>query len=55
VAKRIIWNQEAIAQGGEELEPEDLTCPDCETAPRLRQFGRLSCEYGQLEGLARGS
>jgi hypothetical protein len=50
VPKRIIWNEEAIAQGADELEPEDVTCPDCETTPRLRQFGRLSCECGRLEG-----
>jgi hypothetical protein len=28
VAKKFLWNQEAIAQGADELEPEDVTCPN---------------------------
>jgi hypothetical protein len=50
VARKIPWNDEALAQGADELEPEDVTCPDCESTPKLRQFGRLSCECGKIEG-----
>lgn len=52
MAKRIIWNEAAVAQGADELEPDEVTCPHCETPPRLRQSGRYSCECGTLEGAA---
>jgi hypothetical protein len=52
-SKDIIWNEEAVAQRADELELEDETCAECETTPRLRQFGRLSCECGKLEGAVR--
>jgi hypothetical protein len=51
VAKKILWNAAAPERGAEELEPEELTCPECETTPRLRQFTRMSCECGKLEGV----
>jgi hypothetical protein len=50
VAKKILWNEDAIKQGADELEPEELICPDCGTTPQLRQFGRYWCECGKLEG-----
>jgi hypothetical protein len=52
VAKKILWNEEAVKQGAVELDLNDLKCPDGETNPRLRQFGRASCECGSVEGAA---
>jgi hypothetical protein len=53
VAKKILWNEEAVKQGADERDPADVKCPDCETTPRRRQFGRYSCEGGKLEGATR--
>jgi hypothetical protein len=52
VAKKILWNEAALEQGADELDPDEVKCPDCGTSTRLRQFGRVSCECGKLEGAA---
>jgi hypothetical protein len=49
---KILWNEEAVGQGADERDPDEVMCPECETTPRLRQFGRYSCECGKLEGAA---
>jgi hypothetical protein len=50
MAKKILWNEAALEQGADELDPDDVKCSECETTPRLRPFGRVSCECGKLEG-----
>jgi hypothetical protein len=35
VAERIIWNEEAIAQGADERDPDEVMCPECETTRDL--------------------
>jgi hypothetical protein len=50
---RISWNEKAIEQAkAQALEHAfaEVECPDCGTNPRLRQFGRYSCECGKLDG-----
>ena len=49
-SKKIIWNEEAVAQEADELEPGEVKCVECGTTPRRREFGRLSCECGKVEG-----
>jgi hypothetical protein len=52
VVKKILWNEEAVKQGAGERDPAEVKCPHCQIAPRLRQFGRYSCECGKLGGAA---
>jgi hypothetical protein len=50
VAKKISWNEAALEQRADELDPEDVICRECETAPQLKMFGRYWCDCGKLEG-----
>ncbi len=47
-------NEKAVAQAkAQALEHafSEAKCPECGTSPRLRQFGRCSCECGKLRGV----
>jgi hypothetical protein len=49
--KAISWNERAVEETKAQLEDaREVTCPKCGTKPALRQFGRLWCECGELEG-----
>jgi hypothetical protein len=55
---KITWNKSAIEQvrkqaieGAAEEALEKVTCPKCETSPRLRAHGRYFCECGEFEGV----
>lgn len=45
MAKKILWNEEAVKQGADEFDPDDLNCPECETTPQLR---KSHCRYRRL-------
>jgi hypothetical protein len=40
-SRKILWNQAALDQGADELDPNKVVCLDCATTPRLRQFATI--------------